>query len=270
MSLPLRRITERVPKVDARRQIAYLPSVNGGDAASSCPDGAPLVAWENSMKTWSDFFITRTASLLGTRSHRSGRGGRRRRIFTVVSLTSALITVGALVSAPADASIQLANGSFETPVVTAGSYHRFSAGESIGAWTVTTGTVDLSGAGLWETVDGVQSLELNGNTPGAISQRISTLPLTKYKVSYWLAGEPIGGPSVKTGQVLINGQVAQNFSFDITGKSRPHMGYVPMEFTFLSLGTSATLQFATTTTYAYGPVIDHVKVDSCLLALCLS
>jgi hypothetical protein len=54
------------------------------------------------------------------------------------------------------------------------------------------------------------------------------------------------------------------FSFDITGKSRPHMGYVPMEFTFLSLGMSATLQFATTTTYAYGPVIDKVKVDSCL------
>jgi choice-of-anchor C domain-containing protein len=221
------------------------------------------------MKARSDFFAARAAGLIRSRARRRDQGGRRRRFYAVAGITGGLISMGALVATPAEATSGLRNGSFETPVVTPSSFQRFSAGDSIGAWTVTSGTVDLSGAGLWETTDGVQSLELNGTNTGAVAQRIPTLPLTKYKVSYALAGETLGGPAVKTGQVLVNGQVAQTFSFNITGKSRPHMGYVPTGFTFLSTGTSATLQFASTTSGAYGPVIDDVKVDSCLLVICL-
>jgi hypothetical protein len=74
---------------------------------------------------------------------------------------------------------------------------------------------------------------------------------------------------VKTGKVLVNGAVAQNFSFDTTGRSRSAMGYVTKRFTFVSVGVSATLEFVSTTTPGgYGPVIDKVSVDSCLLVIC--
>jgi hypothetical protein len=47
------------------------------------------------------------------------------------------------------------------------------------------------------------------------------------------------------------------------------MGYVTKQLTSLSSGTSATLRFASTTPGAYGPVVDKVEVESCLLVLCL-
>jgi hypothetical protein len=75
-------------------------------------------------------------------------------------------------------------------------------------------------------------------------------------------------PAVKTGKVLVNGEVAE-LLFDITGKSRTTMGYVTKQLTSLSSGTSATLRFASTTPGAYGPVVDKVEVESCLLVLCL-
>lgn len=44
----------------------------------------------------------------------------------------------------------------------AGTFQRFFAPATMGAWTVTEGSVDLSGAGFWQTADGNQSLDLEG------------------------------------------------------------------------------------------------------------
>jgi choice-of-anchor C domain-containing protein len=201
-------------------------------------------------------------------SHPSRRRGNRLRFALGVGLAGALVASGTFVAAPAEATSGLSDG-FETPVVTPRTFRTFSSGQSLGAWTVTGGTVDLNGAGFWQSAEGVQSLDLNGHIPGAVARTIPTNLLTKYRVSYALAGNTDAGPAVKTGKVLVNGEVEQNFSFDITGKSRTDMGYVTKQFTFLSSGTSATLQFASTTPGAYGPVVDKVQVESCLLILCL-
>jgi hypothetical protein len=83
-------------------------------------------------------------------------------------------------------------------------------------------------------------------------------------------GDPAAGPLTKTGQALINGQVVKEFSFNVTGKSPADMGYVTEEFTFLATGTSTTLEFAITNPGEGGPVIDNVRVQSCLLVICLS
>jgi choice-of-anchor C domain-containing protein len=136
---------------------------------------------------------------------------------------------------------------------------------------VTSGSVELNGAGFWQSADGDQSLDLDGADTGAISQTFATNLLTTYRVSYSLAGNPDDIPAVKTGKVVVNGHVAQNFSFDTTGTSRTNMGYVTKAFTFLSTGTSAKLEFVSTTTPGgYGPVIDKVSVASCLLIICVS
>ncbi|MEU1424593.1 choice-of-anchor C family protein [Kitasatospora sp. NPDC005751] len=156
------------------------------------------------------------------------------------------------------------DGSFETPKVAANSFLGLSAGQSIGPWRVTGGSVDLIGAGFWQAAEGDQSVDLNGSSQGTVAQTFATTPGATYSVTYALAGNPEGGPAVKTGRALVDGQDFQDFSFDTTGKSRAAMGYVGRQFTFVATSASTTLAFASTTgSGAYGPVVDDVQVREC-------
>ncbi|SHG22399.1 choice-of-anchor C domain-containing protein [Streptoalloteichus hindustanus] len=156
------------------------------------------------------------------------------------------------------------DGSFETPKVKAGTFQELTSGQSIGPWQVTSGSVDLIGAGFWQAAEGDQSVDLNGRGPGTVSQTFTTVPGTTYTVTYSLAGNTAGAPAVKTGKALIDGQNFQDFSFDITGKTSTTMGYVTRQFTFVATNPSTTLAFASTTPgTGHGPVIDDVKVRAC-------
>jgi choice-of-anchor C domain-containing protein len=188
-------------------------------------------------------------------------------------MSAGLLTgLSVVAAAPAQAITGIGNGSFETPVVTPGTFQNLGAGASIGAWTVSQGHVDLIGAGFWQAADGVQSVDLDGSSApltGGVAQTFTTVPLLKYRVIYRLAGNPAQGPTVKTGEVVANGGVIQSFSFDITGKSFTNMGYVHKEAHFVATGLSSTLVFRSTTGSGFGPVIDDVDVESCLLVICL-
>ena len=192
-----------------------------------------------------------------------------RRILAASVAVGVLTAVGVVEATPAQALTGIGNGSFETPVVTPGTFQTFVAGMSMGAWTVSQGTVDLIGSGFWQATDGMQSLDLNGGQTGGVTQTFTTVPLLKYRVTYKLAGNPASGPTVKTGAVVANGGVIQNFSFDITGKSFTNMGYVGKETHFIATGLSSTLEFRSTNAGAFGPVIDEVEVVSCLLVICI-
>lgn len=189
----------------------------------------------------------------------------------VGTLTIGVMTgLGVVAASPAQALTGFGNGSFENPVVAPNTFQTVFASESIGAWTVSQGNVDLIGAGFWQAADGVQSVDLDGGAvQGGVAQTFTTVPLLKYKVRFKLAGNVDLGPTIKTGQVLANGNVLQSFSFDITGKTRVNMGYVSKETHFIATGLSTTLTFRSTTGSGYGPVIDNVTVESCLLVLCL-
>jgi choice-of-anchor C domain-containing protein len=207
---------------------------------------------------------------------------RTPRPLTVIALTIAALTAAgsaqAATAAHTDASARTAaapqpraaavvpafsDGSFETPAVPAGTFSRLFAGQSVGPWSVTSGSVDLIGPGFWAAAEGDQSLDLDGASDGTISQTFATTPGTTYTVSYALAGNTAAGPTIKTGMALINGQVVQNFSFDITGKTFVDMGYVNQEFTFLATGPSTTLTFASTTTPGgWGPVLDNIQIKA--------
>jgi choice-of-anchor C domain-containing protein len=165
---------------------------------------------------------------------------------------------------------------FETPVVTPGRFRSVPAGQMIGPWTVTGRDVDLIGANFWQAADGVQSVDLEGsavpNFQGGVKRSVDTatlpVPLFTYKLGYCVAGNPDGPPAVKTGQVLVNGAVAQNFSLDATGKSRTNMGYVEKQLSFTPNGPSTTVEFRSTTSpHGYGPVLDKVTLKKCLLGL---
>lgn len=191
------------------------------------------------------------------------------RAIVVSSAVALLSGMGSIHASPAAATGGLQDG-FETPVVAPNTFATFVAGQQMGAWTVTRGDVHLSGAGFWQVAEGVQSLDLDGGQQGAVAATFAVVPLVTYKVSYRLAGNPVAGPTIKTGQVLVNGQLAQNFSFDITGKTSTNMGYVQKSFLLLlTFEHSVTLEFSSTTTPSgWGPVLDDVVVQSCLLVLC--
>lgn len=194
----------------------------------------------------------------------SRQAGRIFRGAVLAVVTSIVVSVGTAV--PASAS---GGTTFETPVVAPNSFQLFTAGQTIGPWTVTRDDVHLVGAGFWQAADGVQSLDLDGGRAGAIARQISTTPLVTYRISYALAGNPASGPTIKTGRVLVNGHAVQNFSFDITGKTFADMGYVHRHVYFLATGVSATIEFSSTTSPSgWGPVLDDIDIDSCLLVLC--
>jgi choice-of-anchor C domain-containing protein len=194
-----------------------------------------------------------------------------RRLFTAAVAVGMMTAAGMVTAAPAQATTGLVDGSFENPVLPAGSgFQRLFAPATMGAWTVTQGSVDLSAAGFWQNADGNQSLDLDGAfDPGGVAQTFNTVPLLKYRVTYALAGNPASGPIIKTGKVLADGATIQHFSFDITGKNFTNMGYVYKHTYFIATGFSSTLEFRSTTGSGYGPVIDDVDVDSCLLVICL-
>lgn len=155
----------------------------------------------------------------------------------------------------------LADGSLETPRVKPNTFQTFTAGQFLGPWKVTIGSVDLKDAGYWQAAKGKQSMDLNGNETGAVSQTFATVTGTAYTVRYALAGNSDGqAPAVKTGTVLIDGQNVQDLSFDATGKTHTDMGYVTRQVHFVATGKSTTLTFASTTPNAGGPVIDDVTV----------
>ena len=188
-----------------------------------------------------------------------------RRILTAV-ITAALVLPAATASAAP--SGPLFHAGFESPVVN-GQAQRYPTGSHLGPWTVTAGNVDLSTTRLWQVPEGHQNLDLAGDTNGTISTTIPVRPLTTYRVSYALAGNPAAPPLIKTGEVRVNGKTVQTFRFDTSLTSLSRMGFTTRSLYVFSLTNQLRLDFADTTHPAgWGPVLDDIRVDSCLLVLC--
>jgi choice-of-anchor C domain-containing protein len=152
------------------------------------------------------------------------------------------------------------NGSFENSAVNPGTFTTLGAGATdINGWTVGGNSVDYIGT-YWNAADGARSIDLAGNGPGSISQTFDTVAGKTYKVSFAMAGNTDGSPTVKT--LLVSGDASQNFSFDTTGASRSDMGWVTKTFTFIANGKSSTLTFAAGDSGPYGAALDNVAVSA--------
>ncbi|MGH7150154.1 MAG: choice-of-anchor C family protein, partial [Planctomycetota bacterium] len=153
-----------------------------------------------------------------------------------------------------------ANGSFETgPAIPAGGSMPLPVGSTaVGGWTVVLDAVDYVGA-TWPSYEGVRSIDLNGIAPGGVEQAFATSPGGTYLVTFFLAGDPTCAPAVKTVQVSAAGQSA-NFTFDTTGASLADIRWNAREWTFAAAAATTTLQFASLTPGACGPVVDGVRV----------
>lgn len=111
----------------------------------------------------------------------------------------------------------------------------------------------------WQAAEGRFSLDLNRTNPRNIGQSIDTVPGKKYLVTFALAGNPEGGPAVKTLRVSAGTQF-HDFSFDITGKSIYNMGWTKKSWTFSAEGVLTNLLFQSLTSGSFGPALDNVRV----------
>jgi choice-of-anchor C domain-containing protein len=185
-----------------------------------------------------------------------------RRTTLLLALSTVLI---GLTASPASAAPIFASG-FEEPVSPPG-FTTFSAGEQVGGWSVTAGSVDI--VTYWQHAEGQQSLDLNGMVDGSIARTLPAQLLTTYKVTYAVAANTEGPPAIKTGRVTVNGHQVDTIAVTTAGRNNSAMGWVYRSFYFTNLlSNSAVLGFAGTSGTIWGAVIDDVKVESCLLILC--
>jgi choice-of-anchor C domain-containing protein len=188
---------------------------------------------------------------------------------------SAAAALGLLFNSYGAHASPFVNGSFEVgPAVGPQGFTTLNGGDtSITGWTVggpnTANAIDYIG-GYWVSEDGTHSLDLNGLVPGSISQTFDVVAGHTYQVSFWMAGNPAGGPTIKTLDATADVTLS-SASFDTTGTSLTNMGWTLKTFDFTATSTSETLSFTSTTIgdsgvsglpTAFGPALDNVSVTA--------
>jgi choice-of-anchor C domain-containing protein len=163
-----------------------------------------------------------------------------------------------LIVTPVQAANLIQNGSFENGA-NPGSFLQLDAVSTvITGWTVSQGSIDYIGT-LWQASNGSRSLDLQGLTSGTIQQTFNTTIGATYRVTFDLAGNPIGSPAIKQMRVRTGGSSA-DFSFDATGKSATNMGWVSKSWDFTANSTTTTLEFIGLGGGRNGPALDNVSV----------
>ena len=172
-------------------------------------------------------------------------------------------TVGVLaliLAMPAMAS-DFQNGSFEKASVNPRSLFTLldSSSTRIDGWEVNLGSIEYVGS-YWEVEDGDRSIDLNGDAQGSIKQKFETDKGATYKVTFYMSGNPDGGPDKKIMRVSATGNAARYFSFD-EDNSRSDMDWEKRTYYFKATESDTTLIFASWISGYYGPALDKVSVE---------
>ena len=136
---------------------------------------------------------------------------------------------------------------------------------AINDWTVTSGSVDWIGS-YWQgpTASDPWSIDMNGDSQGAIAQTFQTTAGASYIASFYLFGSPDHGTGSKTLTVGASGNAPAGFTFVVTN-SQTHlaMDWTTANYPFTATTDSTTLTFTgDPNAGAYGPVIGDVSVAS--------
>jgi len=116
------------------------------------------------------------------------------------------------------------------------------------------------------------SIDMDGLSAGAVAQTFNTENGQTYTVTFWLAANTGGPPTIKSLKVGADG-TTQNYTFNDTGDSNANMGWVLETFNFTANSISSTLTFTSLDTptgttamgcisqVCFGPVIDNVSLS---------
>ena len=163
----------------------------------------------------------------------------------------AVAALGAYAAAPALAAPTILNGGFEINAssIPVGGFTTVFATNSttIADWTVTQGSVDWVGT-YWQAEQGIASIDLSGDGEGKITQTITGLTKgDEYEISFWLAGNPDGAPSDKTGTIKVTANgTAFKFAYPVTDQTHSDMDWIPETLDFTATGKTTLLQFVST------------------------
>ena len=185
----------------------------------------------------------------------------------VIVATSAALILGTGLAASGsqgsglEQSSVVVNGGFERPDV--GRDANFYAGDTFGHWTVITGSVDLVGF-YWHAAQGMQSVDMDGFERGAISQEIPTIAGHRYVLYFALSGNPDLGCDdeghLKHLRVIWDGVEVGHYTFDTTGRTHEHIGWVQKGLLLRASAAATTLEFESLDEGCAGPVIDNVRL----------
>jgi len=151
------------------------------------------------------------------------------------------------------------NGNFESGSINPNPYIGLAPGSTvINPWVISGAGIDYIGS-FWASSEGARSIDLNEFGSGAIAQSFITTIGEWYHVSFDLAGNPDGGPNIKTLMVSV-GNYSELFNFDITGFTRSNMGWTTKNFSFQATGTTSTVSFISNVGGGFGPAIDNVTI----------
>lgn len=144
-----------------------------------------------------------------------------------------------------EATNLVANGNFENTGVT-NHFRTLASGREFSGWRVESGTVDVIGT-YWEHNGASGSIDLDGSSPGAISQEMATVPGVTYTVRFDMAGNCDGGTPTKALEVSA-GDTSAKFEWNKPANwSRQSMGFETREFTFVATSDSTKIVFASQT-----------------------
>lgn len=184
-----------------------------------------------------------------------------RRIMLAVLAVLACLCIA---SRPVRGGNLIVNGSFESPSATSSGkiIEVFSGSEPAGfTWHVTSGTVEITQQGYVDPAgqvfagpafQGVQWLDLDGISPGAISQAFATTPGARYALDFAYANNPFrnnssdsGNPSatVTLSDTATNGNLASLTISHDTSTGIDFNWTLSGPVQFVAIGTSTTLSF---------------------------
>lgn len=151
-------------------------------------------------------------------------------------LTAAVLGVLSVFGAGAARADFIVNGSFENPGTS--NYAIYTNG-SVPGWTSNNNEIEIDRGAVLPAYDGVQSVELNGNTFDTISQTVTGLTVGQNYILTWAyAGR--GGSGPQQMNVLFNGtQVGQN-----TNDGNSNFTWTNNSVVVKATSTTATVSFA--------------------------
>jgi choice-of-anchor C domain-containing protein len=180
-----------------------------------------------------------------------------KRTWIGAAVGSAFLVAG--ISSQASANL-ISDGDFSNPPGGA-SFTTINAGSNFGPWSVDTGSIDLIG-GYWQSpTAGGGSVDLDGDSPGSISQTF-TATAGSYLLSFFLSGNPDGSPQQKFVEVTV-GSGDKTFSYTIGTNTHADMQYTPVTLPFDLAPGPATLIFTSLDSDTpFGPVIGGVDISA--------
>ena len=167
--------------------------------------------------------------------------------------------------------VPVIDGDFESPILSDPGAVTFPKGSRIGdGFVVTAGDVDLvnkdfGGINHFPVHSPSQSLDLNGNGPGAIAQTIHTVAGEHYEVVFYLIANPDGGAIKKMLSVSVRpGDSQSKQPLTVSTLYSAYRGdavFSRETLSFIAKSALTTLSFTSKTSdSAYGPVLDDISV----------